>query len=410
MAISYQEQAQLTCPACGAEFEASIWLLLDAAEQPEATEALRRAELNMVVCPHCGNSGPAGAPLLFHDGAARRVIFVAAPGSAEHEIRDQARELHTLLIGSIPEEQRRPYLTDVDIAQDVAGVAHLLRRMDRRRMGGAAGAVAPVDPPAPNVETPRRGISTDDIAPTPSEEAPPLLLAVQDLLAANTTDELDQALAAHPLLLEPATDQILAQLANVAVEQRAYEIAESLQQARQLLAEMSATVETPRQESAPESSLAQLPEAAYQAMLQAGSANELLAVVEAHPLLLHPAADALLGVRVEAAIDEGNERLAHAIEERREALAQLRVARANQSAVEEPAVTLDEAIESLLIAEGEEAIAATIDQYPVLLEDVAGQALWQFASEARASGDEDLAVYAIECREMLRRIRERLKS
>ena len=128
MPIGYQEQAQLTCPTCGTDFEAPIWLILDAQEQPAAVEALLRDELNLVRCPACGAAGPAGAPLLYHDAAARRVIFAPAPGAAEHEWREQARDLHALLVGSIPEEQRRPYLADVDIAQDLAGVAHLLRR------------------------------------------------------------------------------------------------------------------------------------------------------------------------------------------------------------------------------------------------------------------------------------------
>ncbi|MCU0494147.1 MAG: CpXC domain-containing protein, partial [Chloroflexaceae bacterium] len=132
MPISYSEQSQLTCPNCGADFEATIWLLLDAGEEPQATEELRAGRLNTVTCPHCGNSGPAGAPLLFHDAATRQVIFAAAPGSAEHELREQARELHSLLVGSIPEEQRRAYLADVQIAQDVEGIAHLLRKHARR--------------------------------------------------------------------------------------------------------------------------------------------------------------------------------------------------------------------------------------------------------------------------------------
>ncbi len=51
-----------------------------------------------------------------------------------------------------------------------------------------------------------------------------------------------------------------------------------------------------------------------------------------------------------------------------------------------------------------------IDRYPVLLEEVAAQALWQLASEARAGGDEEMARYAIECREMLRRVREGLEE
>lgn len=396
MSISYQEQAQLSCPACGADFESVVWLILDAEEEPGAVEALRRAELNMVTCPSCGNAGPAGAPLLFHDARARRVIFAAAPGSAEHEVRDQARDLHALLVGSIPEEQRRPYLADVDIAQDLAGVAHLLKRMDRRRQadGGAKGQGDKVAHPAP---------------PSP-EGSPPLLVAVEAMLAANSPEELDAALAAHPILLDPATDATLAQLADVAVEQRAYEIADSLRNARALLARMG-------QASAPTLAapvVSTLPELALQALLNAQSAAELEAAVSNHPLLLSPDVDALLAERVEQALDEGNERLAVDLEDRREAVAQLRAAAAGVRAAGEPEAgpanlaTVDEAIEALLIAEGEDALAEVIDQYPVLLEDVAAQALWQFAAEARASGDEELAIYAIECRDMLRRVREGL--
>src|SRR5690606_19257292 len=133
--------------------------------------------------------------------------------------------------------------------------------------------------------------------------------------------------ADHPILLDPSTDATLAQLADVAVEQRAFDIAESLRQARALLKRMAeATAAVPRQ-SPPENAVT-LPDGALQALLQAQSAPELEAAAEAYPILLRPEADSLLAERVELALDEGNERLAQNIEERREALAQLRAARA----------------------------------------------------------------------------------
>lgn len=413
MPISYQEQAQLTCPACGADFEAAIWLILDAEEQPAATDALRASALNIVACPSCGNRGPAGAPLLFHHGAARRVIFAGAPGAAEHEIRDQARDLHAILVGSIPEEQRRPYLVDVDIAQDLAGVAHLLKRIERRMGGqGDKGTRGPGDkgtlstetsplvPPAPGA----RGEPSP--APQASEAGdapPPLLLAVQELLAANTPEELQRILAARPVLLDPSTDTTLAQLAEVAREQRAYAIAESLQHARTLLTQMGGQTDPGTPAAA-----GPIPEAALQLLLAAQSAAELIAAVEAHPALLHPEADRILAERIELALDEGNDRLAHALEERREALNELRQAQLAAEAPHSSEPTIEEAIEALLIADGEAAMVEAIDRYPVLLEDVAAQALWQFAAEARAGGDEEMARYAIECRELLRRVREGL--
>lgn len=393
MPIAYQEQTELTCPACHADFAAAVWLILDAQEAPEAAAALQRGELNQVTCPHCGATGPAGAPLLYHDGVLRRVIFAPAPGSAEYQWREQARDLHALLVGSIAEEQRRPYLADVAIAQDLAGVAQLLQRMDRRR-----GQAAPQ--PAPSTA----------VASTPAEQAPPLLVAVEALLAADTLSELETVLAAHPVLLEPDTDATLAQLIEVAVEQRAFAIADSLRNARALLARMAAV---PREVAAPPDPVApasDLPAAALQALLRAQNASELEAALVDYPVLRHAQADALLAAQIDMALDTGNERLAHALEQRREALAQLR-AGAPGAIPDEPApASLDEAIEALLIAEGEAALVAVIDRYPALLDDAAAQALWQFAAEARASGDEDLARYAIECRELLRRVREALQG
>ena len=423
MLIAYQEQTQLICPACGADFAASIWLILDAQEQPEAVAALRSDKLNMVVCPHCGNSGPAGAPLLYHDGLARLVLFAPAPGSAEHEWREQARELHAVLVGSIPEEQRRPYLADVDITQDLAGIAHRLRKLERRqgrqgdRATGRQGDRETGDTPAPKVAAPGLPVSSASEASAVSlsasersEQAPPLLVAVEAMLAANTPEELDRALVEFPMLLDVSTDATLAQLAEVAVEQRAFEVAESLGRARELLAHTGAAVaaEPTARALAPALAVTTLPEPALQALLQAQSGAELAAVAEIHPLLLRPEADVLLAERVNQALDDGNERLAQALEERREVLAQLRTTLAQAPSADAP--TIDEAIEALLIAEGEDAMAEVIDRYPVLLEEVVGQALWQFAAEARANGDEDLARYAVECREMLRRVREELED
>lgn len=378
MPISYREQAPLTCPHCGNDFSAEIWLIIDADEEPEAAAALRREEINIVACPHCGARGPAGAPLLYHDAQARRVLFAPAPGAADHEIREQARELHALLVGSIDIEQRRPYLADVDIAQDMSGLAHLLRRLDARRRGPAS---PPSPPPAPPV--------------APSDEPPPLLAAVEALLAADTAADLEQALAKHPELLEPATIATLTQLAEVAAAQGEADIAQGLRNARDLLAKMSRRAEPER--------LTAIPPDALQALLSAHSDAELEQVVARYPLLLRPEMDELLAAEIEAALASAAEQLAQLLEARRSMLAAFRAAPA-------PAADLETAIEALLVADDEDAIAQVIDQYPLLLSTTAEQALWEFAAEARAGGDEELARHAIACRELLRRVRAGLEE
>jgi DNA-directed RNA polymerase subunit RPC12/RpoP len=377
MAISYVEQEQLHCPSCGAEFTADIWLVLDAQEHPEHVAALLRHELNTVACPACGFRGPAGAPLLFHDAVARSVIFAPAPGLAEHEWREQARELHALLVGSIPEEQRRPYLADVDIAQDIDGVAHRLERRARRR-GDPAPAAAPL----------------------PAAEPAPLLLAVQALLAAETEERLAAVFAEYPLLRNPSTDLALRQLADVATEQREFAVAESLSQVRAMLRQMLA-VEPQLGAEAPIAP-ATVPELVLHELLQTQTNEDLHAVVARHPLLLHPEVNGLLAMSVDLALEEGNERLALALEQRRAALEELR---SQPLAEDGPAVTMDEAIEALLLAESEDEMVATIRRYPLLLEDVASQTLDLFAAEAQASGDDEIASDALMRREVLKRVK-----
>ncbi|GIV89379.1 MAG: hypothetical protein KatS3mg055_1897 [Chloroflexus sp.] len=371
MPISYREQAQLTCPHCGGEFRADIWLIIDADEEPAAAAALRREEINIVVCPHCQASGPAGAPLMYHDARARRVLFAPAPGAADHEIRDQARDLHALLVGSIDPEQRRPYLADVDIAQDMSGLAHLLRRLDARRR--------PAAPPPP----------------PPVTEPPPLLAAVEALLAADTTADLERVLVDHPELLEPATLTTLDQLAEVADTQGEREIAQALRNARELLTDM----QRPRQPAR----LTTIPPEALQALLGAHSDTELKQVIARYPLLLQPEVDELLAAEIELALAGEAEQMAHLLEVRRMALATVRASTVSPA-------DLETAIEALLLAEDEATIVHVLEQYPLLLSETAEQALWEFAAEARVGGDEELARHAIACREMLRRVRAGLEE
>ena len=133
MPISQTEQIHLACPACGAGFEADVWTLVDAAERPDLSQALRDDALDVVACPSCGHRMAAGAPLLFHEPAGRRVYFAVPPGADEHAWRERAQQLLYALVAAIPEEQRLPYLGDVQVEHEVAGVRRALLRRERRR-------------------------------------------------------------------------------------------------------------------------------------------------------------------------------------------------------------------------------------------------------------------------------------
>ncbi|HEX9373179.1 MAG TPA: hypothetical protein VF897_19355, partial [Roseiflexaceae bacterium] len=146
-----------------------------------------------------------------------------------------------------------------------------------------------------------------------------------------------------------------------------------------------------------------LSDAAYQALLHVDSPDALIAATRDYPALLEEWAGADLAARTEAALEEGNERLARTIEMHREALADLRARVGGEDA-------LLRSVRALLEADGEEAIADVIAANPILLTDAAQDALFGLAAGARTQGDEDLAEYAISCRAMLRTVRAGLED
>ena len=412
MPISYSENAILNCPSCGQPFAAEVWMLVDAQERDDLAHALREGTLNVVACPHCGYHGPADAPLLFHDPAGRRVYFAAPPGTEEHEWREQAQPLLYMLVNSLPEEARRPYLGDVQVEQEIEGVrrAVLRRQGSRTRARGAA----PVEDrsPAPSVHGVEHHVVEAPPAPAPAD-TPPLFAAIQALLAANSAEEFATIVDEHPALLDSAADQVFTQLAEIAYAQGDHEVAEALREARLTLTGLrgapAGDTETPRHgdkeldRTLPSSRSPSLSDATYQAFLRVASAGELIETVRDHPALLESWADADLATRAEAALDEGNERMARSIEERREVLAELRAELIGQA-------PLLQAIQALLQAGDEDALAQALTAYPVLLTDAAQEALFTFAASARAQGDQQLAERAIECRAMLRTVREGLEA
>ncbi|HWQ13011.1 MAG TPA: CpXC domain-containing protein [Roseiflexaceae bacterium] len=410
MAISHSEIAALTCPSCGARFDAAVWTLVDAAERPDLMDALRAGTLNAVPCPRCGRTSQAGTPLLLHDPVRRRVYFAAPSGAAEHEVREQVHALLYTLVEGLPAEARLPYLGDVQVEQELEGVRRAVLRRERRPgggghrpEGGGRGIEAAATPPQR---------STLDVQPSP------LLDAVQSLLAADSAEEIEAVIAQHPQLRDPAADAAIAGLADIAFAQGERDVAHALAEARQILRDLrlgtadleprdvrrAAASSAPGAQSSILSPQSSLSDAAYQALMRAATPADLADVVRDHPALLEPWADDALGLRAEAALDEGNERLAQAVEARRDALAELRAALTDEH-------ELGCAIQELLRAgDREEALARALSDHPVLLTDAAQESLFRIAAEARARGDDTLAKRVVERRAMLRTVRDGLEE
>jgi tetratricopeptide (TPR) repeat protein len=100
MPTSFQQTQQLTCPRCGQPFEASIWLIVDAAERPDLLEKIQAGTLHQVVCPHCQFQGEVDAPLLLYnpplpegEGPGVRVLFSPAQRTTAEQDQEQALAL-----------------------------------------------------------------------------------------------------------------------------------------------------------------------------------------------------------------------------------------------------------------------------------------------------------------------------
>ncbi|GIW00774.1 CpXC domain-containing protein [Roseiflexus sp.] len=402
MSISYAELASLTCPVCRTSFEAEIWTIVDARERPDLAGMLLSGELNMVTCPQCGHQADAGGPLLVHDPDGRRVYFAAPADAPEHVWRERARELLYVLVGSLPEEARLPYLGDVQVEVEAGGVRKALLRRGRRF--APPPSIAPK--PSRNVHTSSPPVERLDIAAAPDA----VVVAIEELIAADTATEAAAVVNRHPVLATPDADVVIEQLISAAHAHGEHDIARALTKARVLLHDLRAGVAPgDRQDTRAAPALAdvegiRLADVAYQAFLRTESLPALREAVADYPVLLEPWADEDLAARVDAALDEGNEHLAQAIELRRDALTRLRVEMTG-------AEGLHQAINALLrVGHEPDALAAVVGEYPALLTDAAHTALFELAAGARARGDHALAEYAVEYRALLRRVREGLQE
>lgn len=239
--------------------------------------------------------------------------------------------------------------------------------------------------------------------------------AVHNLLAADTPEEFELVVRRSPFLLSGEADALIGQLAEEAYAQGEHAVGDALRAVRGTLLgtrlpdtaaphqqEMSTPPDSERVPE-PETSAAHLSEVAYQALLHATNNDALVQRAREYPALLEPWADDELVARAEAVLDEGNERLAAEIDERREALAELRAALSTDEQIQR-------ALRALLNASTEQALSEALAAYPILLADAAQQALTQMAAEARAQHDTTLAEYALECRALLRHIRTELEQ
>ncbi len=333
MTISYREERTQTCPHCNATYRTEVWLILDAQEQPAEVEMLQQAQAYQITCPRCGGLHHARVPLLLHHAAIPCVLFAPAPDSAEHSWGEQARTFLQLLIERLPPPQRQPYLGEVQLAQDVAGLARLLRRMQQRQTRAVDTDTPTTAPPQmghPPAET-REAVSpagaTTESDPRYDQE---VWNAVQTLLGADSIQEFRAIVGEYyPFLLNQESDHTLRHIADTLFEQRQYELAEHVATLRHLIQELRSgpTESLEQTEDRPGTTSNQsmvIPTEAYMALLEAETWAALVEATHTYAVLLEPWVDGVLHEYMNQAVDEGYEHLAIVLEQRREVLWKLR--------------------------------------------------------------------------------------
>ena len=90
--MSHSETARMdiTCPHCGSDFSAYLWVIVDVAESPELVPSIRDDSIHYVTCSRCGQGlGQADSPLLiYRPGYRPPVLFSPSWGDPVEDIKE----------------------------------------------------------------------------------------------------------------------------------------------------------------------------------------------------------------------------------------------------------------------------------------------------------------------------------
>lgn len=132
MGRSFAQTVEVACTSCKQQFNAEVWLIVDAVEHPELVAQIEQGDIHLARCPHCGSAHPLDAPLLFHDQRNQLLIFASQEQSTPEQDQQIARQLGQQLIAAIPVSERATYLTT---AHMVVGVDELRRAVAGETVG-----------------------------------------------------------------------------------------------------------------------------------------------------------------------------------------------------------------------------------------------------------------------------------
>ena len=102
----------VTCPNCRYRFSSPVMTIIDTGQRPEAKSLFLSGQLNVAVCPQCGNAGMLNLPLVYHDPDKELLLTYVPPEMNLPELEQQriVGDLTNRVISALPAEKRKGYL------------------------------------------------------------------------------------------------------------------------------------------------------------------------------------------------------------------------------------------------------------------------------------------------------------
>ncbi len=96
--MSIINQALAPCSRCGQQHQITVYRSINISENPELKDKVRDGSLFLWECPHCGQVNLAKYETLYHDPAAKLMVWLIPSGEVS-ETQMQAITMHTKAMG-----------------------------------------------------------------------------------------------------------------------------------------------------------------------------------------------------------------------------------------------------------------------------------------------------------------------
>lgn len=105
-------QTRVNCPRCRTPIQADVEQLFDLNSDPQAKQRLLSGGVNVVNCPTCGYTGNVGVPIVYHDPD-KELLLTFFPPDMGTPVNEQERMIGPLInrvVDRLPMEKRKAYL------------------------------------------------------------------------------------------------------------------------------------------------------------------------------------------------------------------------------------------------------------------------------------------------------------